>query len=296
MAILRRHPQRIIACSLTAMGSIAALALAGCQSDDQNSAPGPRAAATAAAPLVVGINTDTPGFSFGPPENPQGMDIDLMNWVGKALQRPTPPTIMTAGNRGVYLKTKRATIIIATYSITPQRRQDGIEFAGPYMVSSQALLVRTDDWRISDKSSVKNKSVCGVSGTTGSSVTIPGAITSTKAKSVLQCVKLLSRADTDAVFDDTLVLYGYMQRYPGKYRVVLPGVFGELQYYGIGFLANSPGLCKDLTQVIQNYLLTQWQQDFQSTFPSVASKFPDYASRFKPAPADVDNYDCTDRS
>lgn len=103
------------------------LVLAGCTSP-----PPPPSILT--APLAVGVGDRAPGFSLGD-TNPAGFDIDLMNAIGARLHTPVANTPLTSTDRAGKLKSGTATIVIATYSITTQRNQDGIDFAGPYMIT-----------------------------------------------------------------------------------------------------------------------------------------------------------------
>jgi glutamate transport system substrate-binding protein len=189
-------------------------------------------------------------------------------------------------------------LVIHTYSITSSRNQDGIDFAGPYMISTQALLVRADDKRIKTKDDLEGKSVCVVGTTTGASVNIPGASKAAQP-TTKQCVDQLTEKNTDAVFTDTLLLYGYAHAYRDKLKVVLPGVFGENQYYGVGLFRGHKADCLKLNEIIREYLRTQWRQDFRATLPTAVAAFPgndtnagDFESQFKPTDNDMTRLSC----
>jgi glutamate transport system substrate-binding protein len=251
--------------------------------------------------IIVGVADDAPGFAESD-INPSGFDIDLMNAVGAGLNTQVTHTPITSADRAAKLKTHQATIVIDTYSITGARNRDGIDFAGPYMVSTEALLVRGDDKRIAAKDSLRGKSVCTVGTTTGAGVTIPGAIMGTPGTTrptTRACVDDLLKKNTDAVFTDSLLLYGYAHAYRGRLKVVLPGVFGENQYYGIGLLAHHRADCLKLNQVIKDYLRTQWRRDFQDTLPAAVAAAPgsdtsagDFESVFKPTNTDMTRLSC----
>lgn len=265
------------------------LVLAGCTSP-----PPPPSILT--APLAVGVGDRAPGFSLGD-TNPAGFDIDLMNAIGARLHTPVANTPLTSTDRAGKLKSGTATIVIATYSITTQRNQDGIDFAGPYMITPQALLVRGNDTRITGKDSLAGKSVCTVSTTTNAAVPIPGANMATRDPSTQECVDLLERGGTDAVFSDTLILYGFTHAAPGKFKVVLSGVFGELQYYGVGLLGQHHEDCLKLNSVISDYLRTQWRHDFVDTLPDAADAYRggtggDFEGLFKPKDSDMATLSC----
>ncbi|MGH3718956.1 MAG: transporter substrate-binding domain-containing protein [Pseudonocardiaceae bacterium] len=243
--------------------------------------------------IIVGVLEDSPGFAVGD-LNPAGFDIDLMNAIGAGLRTPVTAKPFTVADRERMLDSRNVTIAIATYSITPSRNQRGIDFAGPYMVSPQALLVRADDTSITTKDSLLGKSVCTVAAATGADVTIPGANMTPKDPTNRGCVDDLREHKTDAVFTDALILYGYTHANPGKFKVVLSGAFGELQYHGIGLLGNHHADCLRLNEVISDYLRTQWRHDFQAEFPDAVAAYPgsdtsvgDFESQFKPKSSDT---------
>jgi glutamate transport system substrate-binding protein len=247
--------------------------------------------------IIAGVVDDAPGFSVGD-LNPAGFDIDLLNAVGGKLHTPITSKPFTIADRERMLDSRNVTITIAQYSITTSRNQRGIDFAGPYMVTPQALLIRADDTSIATKDSLKGKSVCTVAAGTGAGVTIPGAIMTTP-DTTRDCVDNLRAHNTDAVFDDTLILYGYTHANPGKFKVVLSGVFGELQYYGIGLRGHHHADCLTLNAVISDYLRTQWRHDFQTELFDAAAAYPgndtsggDFESRFKPKDSDQTTLSC----
>lgn len=247
--------------------------------------------------IIVGVVVDAPGFAVGD-LNPAGFDIDLMNAVGAGLHTPVTSKPFTVADRERMLDSGNVTLAIATYSITTSRNQRGIDFAGPYMVTPQALLVRAEDTSITTKDSLRGKSVCTVAASTGAEVTIPNAIT-TKRDTTRECVDDLLAHNTDAVFEDALILYGYTHANPGKFKVVLPGVFGELQYYGIGLRGHHHADCLKLDGVISTYLRTQWRHDFQAELPDAVAAYPgndtnggDFESRFKPKDSDQTTLSC----
>jgi glutamate transport system substrate-binding protein len=145
--------------------------------------------------IIVGVVEDSPGFAVGD-FNPAGFDIDLMNAIGAGLHTPVTSKPFTVPDRERMLKSRNVTIAIATYSITPSRNQRGIDFAGPYMVSPQALLIRADDTSITTKDNLRGKSVCTEAEGTGAGVTIPGANMTTKPPTTKECVDNLRAHNT----------------------------------------------------------------------------------------------------
>ena len=56
-------------------------------------------------------------------------------------------------------------MIFATYSITDERKE-AVDFAGPYFVAGQDLLVRADDNDITGPEDLNGKNLCSVTGST----------------------------------------------------------------------------------------------------------------------------------
>jgi glutamate transport system substrate-binding protein len=245
----------------------------------------------------VGFVDDAPGFSEGT-HNPVGFDIGLKNFLATKLGVQTAPIQLTYADRAGALKSKEVSLVIATYSITTERNADGIDFAGPYMVSREALLVRADDNRFAKKSDTDDKSICTVRTTTGHNTPV-SKIKGQETDTTKDCVDLLGARNTDAVFTDELILYGYVRANPGKFKIVLPGVFGELQYTGIGILGGQHADCLKIDKLVTDYLNTQWAQDFRTNFPTVVTDFPgtnpadgNFESKFKPSANDMSLLSC----
>ena len=91
---------------------------------------------------------------------------------------------------------------MATYSITDARKQK-VDFAGPYLLTGQSLLVKSDNTDISGPESLQNKKLCSVSGST------PAQRIRTSTRAQLQqydtysaCVEALRNGAIDAVTTD----------------------------------------------------------------------------------------------
>lgn len=246
--------------------------------------------------IVVGVVDETPGFSLGA-LNPAGFDINLMKAIGATLRTPVTSTPLTIADRGPKLHSRNVTLTIAMYSITTARNEAGIDFAGPYMVTPQALLIRADDTRITTTDDLRGKSICTQKESTGSNVKIPGADMTTQPPTTAECVDLLGKGSTDAVFTDALILYGFTHVNKDKFKVILTGDFGELQYYGIGLLGHHHADCLKLNEVIRDYLRTQWRTDFRATLQDAVTAYPgdssgDFESHFKPHDSDMGKLAC----
>lgn len=293
---MRSYKSRV---RLVAVGIVCLGVLTACPGADNGPAPDPQVQPTLfTGTVVAGVLTDVPGVSTGT-LNPAGFDIDVMNKIGEGLQVPITPTFLSVPARGPYLKQKRATIDIAAYSITTQRNTQGIDFAGPYLVTPQALLVRANDSSITTPASLAGKSICAVQETTGAEVNIKGTRQNTNPTTNQDCIKALDSGSADGVFNDLLILYGYTQASPGKYKVLFPGLFGETQYWGIGILGGHKADCLKLNDIIAKFVANDWRSTFIPNFPDAVRDYTgsdasigSYESQFKPKGTEKDLLSC----
>lgn len=94
--------------------------------------------------LVVGVKTDFPPFgSIDAAGKNVGFDVDVAYEFAKAmLGDPNKIELVsvTSGNRIPYLQSGKIDIIVATVTVTDERRKV-VEFSDPYFLSGELLLV-----------------------------------------------------------------------------------------------------------------------------------------------------------
>lgn len=118
--------------------------------------------------LKVGINTDSKPFGFFD-ENweVKGYDADLARYIAQYILK-SPNAVefypVTPANRMLKVSTGDVDMVIATMTITPQRREI-IDFSVPYDLAGQALLVRSNS-RITSIADLAGQNVGVVFGTT----------------------------------------------------------------------------------------------------------------------------------
>jgi polar amino acid transport system substrate-binding protein len=97
---------------------------------------------TAVDEIISGLN-DNPPFSFeGPDGNPQGFDVDALNWIiEKSAQAVIH--IQTRWDNFELLQDKGFDVIASGLSITPEREQL-IAFTRPYWTITQVVVVKND--------------------------------------------------------------------------------------------------------------------------------------------------------
>jgi ABC-type amino acid transport substrate-binding protein len=94
--------------------------------------------------LIAGVKTDFPPFgSVDASGKNLGFDVDVAHLFAKALfndEHQVELVAVTSGNRIPFLQSGKIDIIIATVTITDERRQV-VEFSDPYFLSGSLLLV-----------------------------------------------------------------------------------------------------------------------------------------------------------
>ena len=127
--------------------------------------------------------------------------------------------------------------MVATYTINKKRKEQ-VDFAGPYYVAGQDLMVRQDDPSITGPKSLLDgtKKVCTVTNSTAAN-SIRKYLGNQATQLMLtdvysKCVDALKAKTVDAVTTDNVVLLGYTATNPGLFRLV--GKRFTKEPYGIG--------------------------------------------------------------
>ncbi|MGT2887647.1 transporter substrate-binding domain-containing protein [Streptococcus didelphis] len=92
--------------------------------------------------LKVGVKQDVPNFGYYSPESGryEGMEIDLAKKIAKSLDVKVDFVPVTAQTREALLDNGQIDIIIATYTITPER-QKNYSFSKPYYQDEVGFLI-----------------------------------------------------------------------------------------------------------------------------------------------------------
>ncbi|MGE2836688.1 glutamate ABC transporter substrate-binding protein [Mycobacterium sp. SMC-4] len=188
--------------------------------------------------IVIGTKFDQPGLGMKNPDGTMsGFDVDVATYVAGELGY-TPEQIewkeAPSPQRENLIQNGQVSFIAATYSITDSRKEK-VDFAGPYLLTGQSLLVRSDNNDITGAASLENNKVlCSVSGSTPAQ-----KIKDEYQRVQLQqydtysaCIEALKNGAVDAVTTDEVILAGYAAQSPGAFKIV-GEPFSE-ERYGIG--------------------------------------------------------------
>lgn len=116
--------------------------------------------------LKVGVKSDVIGFGFMDPltSEYEGMEIDLANKIGEVLGVPVEFTTVTAATRTELLDSGAINCVLATFTITDERKESW-DFTTPYYTDHVTVLVK-DSSGIVDLETIKDKTVGVSSGST----------------------------------------------------------------------------------------------------------------------------------
>ncbi|WP_415949302.1 glutamate ABC transporter substrate-binding protein [Streptomyces sp. KLOTTS4A1] len=188
--------------------------------------------------IKVGIKFDQPGIGQKTPDGFTGFDVDVATYVAKELgyeadqiewvETPSP-------DRENALKRGDVKFIAASYSITDERDKL-VDFAGPYLLAHQDLLVKVDS-DISKGTDLNGKNLCSVSGSTSAQNVKKDIAPDANLKTVntySECLEGLAAGSIDALTTDDSILAGYaaQDQYKGKFK--LAGLELSNENYGIG--------------------------------------------------------------
>ena len=207
--------------------------------------------------IKIGVKFDQPGIGYrkaGKGGDPEGFDIEVARIIaGKLGIRPEKIKWVEtqSQNREKFLRDGTVDLVLASYSITPER-QKLVGMAGPYYETGQQLLVRKDAGAgkaISSPKGVAGKQVCSAKGATS----IPRIKDEYHARPVVrdtytQCVSELLDGAVDAVTTDGAMLLGYAAQKPDKLKVIGEQISSER--YGVGFRKGDSEMCEFLNETL----------------------------------------------
>ncbi|MEU8772260.1 glutamate ABC transporter substrate-binding protein [Streptomyces sp. NPDC048606] len=190
--------------------------------------------------VVIGIKFDQPGLGLKTPDGKYtGFDVDVATYVAKELGYQ-PDQIewkqAVSAERENLIANGDVKFIVATYSINDKRKAK-VDFAGPYFLAHQDLLVRADDSSITKVEDLNKKKLCSVTGST-SAQNIKKDLAKEADLQELpgysECLTGLENKSIDALTTDNSILAGYAAQEKNKGKFKLVGLNMSNENYGIG--------------------------------------------------------------
>lgn len=246
--------------------AVAATSLAACGSSEPRSVIDD----VRSGEVILGTKYDQPGLGLRHPDKSMsGVDVDVATYVVNHIAdangwahpeiswRETP-----SAQRETLIGNGEVTMITATYSINAGRAK-AVDFGGPYLLTHQALLVRSDDRTIESLADLaKGRKLCSVTGSTPAQKikdSLPG-VQLQEFDSYSSCVEALYRGKVDALTTDATILAGYAAQYGDELRVVpMTKPDGEPftnEHYGIGHAKGDPASTEAINDALRDMYAT----------------------------------------
>ncbi|MEO3975504.1 glutamate ABC transporter substrate-binding protein [Streptomyces sp. CAU 1734] len=217
-----------------ATGLTLSLTLAACGGDSGSDSGGGK------DKITVGIKFDQPGLGLKTPEGKYtGFDVDVATYVAKELGYEAKDIVWKqapSAERENLIRNGDVDFVAATYTINDKRKAE-VDFAGPYFLAHQDLLVRTDETGITKPEDLNSKKLCSVTGSTSAQ----NVKEKLAPKADLQefggyseCLTGLENKAVDALTTDDSILAGFaaQKEHQGKFK--LAGLKMSDEPYGIG--------------------------------------------------------------
>ncbi|WBB57064.1 glutamate ABC transporter substrate-binding protein [Verrucosispora sp. WMMD573] len=204
--------------------------------------------------LVIGVKADQPGLGLQTGSQYEGFDVEIAKIIAKGLgveESGIEWKTTVSANREPFIEQGTVDLVVATYTINDERKQK-VNFAGPYYVAGQDLLVKTDS-TLTGPDQLAGKTVCSVTGSTPAkriTENYPDARLE-QFDAYSKCLPLLENGQVDAVTTDDIILAGYaaQDQYAGKFKVV--GQTFSDEPYGIGLKKDDTDGCEKVNEILK---------------------------------------------
>ncbi len=229
--------------------------------------------------INVGVKFDQPGLGFkgAADKVPSGFDVEMAKVLVAGLGiDPDSDKVKwietVSDSREPFLQSNKVDLVLASYSITPERRQV-VGQAGPYLTTGQQVLVKEDS-DVKGAADLKGKEVCSVTGST--------SLDNVKAKGMKpvgfdtysECVEKVLDGTVEAMSTDGTILLGYAAQNEGDLKVV-GDEFSE-ERIGVGYSKDHPEMCQWITDTLKKAEDDgAWDKAFESTLGKSGADTPE---------------------
>ena len=233
-----------------------------------------------AGKITVGVRYDQPGLGYKDASSdiPTGFDVEIAKLLVADLGiDPEDTDAVTweetiSDNREPYLQEGRVDLVLASYSITDERRAV-VGQAGPYLVTGQQLLVAADS-DIADVADVEGEEVCSVTGSTSlDNIEAEGA-KPVGFDTYSECVEKVLDGTVSAMSTDGTILAGYAAQNEGDLKVV--GEQFSEERIGVGYSQDYPEMCQWIVDTItEAYEDGTYEEAFNATLGPSGVEVPE---------------------
>lgn len=223
--------------------------------------------------ITIGVKFDVPLFGVKNPTTNgiEGFDVEIgkiiaRNIFGENIDGKVEFVEAVSKNREPFIQESKVDLVISTYTINATRKEV-VDFAGPYYVAGQDILVKKGNASISGVADLKGKKVCSVAGST-SLKNVQEKAPQVDVSSVFDkyslCIEALKDGRVEAVTTDDIILLGFVAADPANLKLV--GKPFTQEPYGIGLKKGDTALRAFVNDVLdQSYADGAWSKAFEAT-------------------------------
>ncbi|WP_404974639.1 glutamate ABC transporter substrate-binding protein [[Kitasatospora] papulosa] len=254
-----------------ASAAVLALALTAtaCGSGDKDNAAG----SDGGGKITIGIKIDQPGLGLKTPDGKfAGFDVDIATYVAKELGYDAKNIEFVetkSADRETAIERGDVKFIAATYSINDERLQK-VDFAGPYLLAHQDVLVRADDNSIKSPEDLNSKNLCSVTGSTSAKNVKDKLAPKAQLQNYggySECLTGLENKAVDALTTDDSILAGYAAQDAHKGKFKLAGFKMTNENYGIGLKKGDADLKKKIDAALTKMVSDgSWDKAVEANF------------------------------
>ena len=223
-----------------------------------------------AGTINVGVKFDQPGLGFkgATDDIPSGFDVEIAKLLVADLGIDPQDTSKVnyeetiSDNREPFLLEDRVDLVLASYSITPERRAE-VGQTGPYFITGQQVLV-TADSDVESIDDLAGEEVCSVTGSTSIDRINESGAKGVGFDSYSECVQKVLDGTVSAMSTDGSILAGFAAENEGELKVV-GDEFSE-ENIGIGYSLEHPEMCEWINGVLtEAFDDGRWAEAFERT-------------------------------
>jgi len=214
--------------------------------------------------IVIGVKYDVPLFGLLDPATRKvdGFDVAMGKEIAKELglsENQIEFVEAISANRIPYLQEDKADLVISTMTINAERKTQ-IEFARPYYLAGQSILVMKSNNNITKVDDLNGKRVCSVQGST-SEVNAKAKAPQAQLLSLQTystCVSSMKDGRVDAVTTDDIILAGFAAQ---DTSLKLVGGTFTTEPYGIGIKKGKVDMQKFVDDLLTKMLADgRWEK------------------------------------
>jgi glutamate transport system substrate-binding protein len=221
--------------------------------------------------LRIGIKFDQPGIGLETEDGEYtGFDVDVATYIAGEMgvaEEDITWVEAPSENRETMLQNGDVDFIVASYSINAER-MELVDFAGPYFLAHQDLLVRSD--ADVSEAAINEMTLCSVTGSTSAQNVVDSIAPEADLQEFggySECVQPVQNGAIDALTTDDSILAGYaaQEQYEGQFK--LAGFNLSDEYYGVGVPKGEDQLVTDINTALEQMIEDgSWEEAVEANF------------------------------